>query len=236
MRLLSRLMGRKPDAVVSFPKSGRTWLRVMLDELAVELHYTHAGAGHSEARHFSELDLSQADDFGRIVLLHRDPRDTVVSGYYQVDRRKGGYPGTISEFIRDPRHGIEKIVRYNAMWQALAAQRGSMLVLAYEDLRADPHAGLSRVLGFLNQPADQSAVAETIGNNTFERMQARERAGHYQKQYGGALAPRNLADPDSFKVRRGMVGGFRNELTAEDIAYCDQVMADWVGAPTNAPG
>ena len=31
--------------VVSFPKSGRTWLRVMLDKLNLPMRYTHAVSG-----------------------------------------------------------------------------------------------------------------------------------------------------------------------------------------------
>ena len=50
--------------MVSFPKSGRTWVRVMLDSVNCKLRYTHDG---------SDLPL---------LFLHRDPRDTAVSGFF----------------------------------------------------------------------------------------------------------------------------------------------------------
>ena len=43
--------------VISFPKSGRTWLRVMLDRLGVSMHYTHAGSQHSLGVHHQKLRI-----------------------------------------------------------------------------------------------------------------------------------------------------------------------------------
>jgi len=221
---------RRPDAVVSFPKSGRTWLRVMLDECNIRLLYTHAGAEHKTSVHFGELNTLEAESLGRIVFLYRDPRDTAVSGYYQVARRLGGYPGTISDFIRDPRHGVAKILHYNAMWLDLAKTRPHVLVIRYEDMQADASAVLSRVVEFLGRAAERAAIEATVENNTFEKMRERERSGDYRAQYGDILLPADPGDPNSFKVRRGQVANYRDELSAEDIAYCDAVSASFVEA------
>ncbi len=225
MAMISSFFRNKPDALVSFPKSGRTWLRVMLDEFDVRLRYTHAGAEHMAPVHHRVLSTAEARTVRRIVFLHRDPRDTVVSGYYQVARRLGGYTGTLSDFIRDPHHGIEKIVRFNAMWLDLARTRRHMLAVSYEDMHADTEAALARIVAFLGRRSDCAAVEATVRNNSFERMQARERRGDYRARYGDALLPADPADPDSFKVRRGRIGGYRDEMSGEDIAYCDAVAA-----------
>jgi hypothetical protein len=221
---LRALLGKPPDAVISFPKSGRTWLRVMLDELSVPMSYTHAGSGHSRAKHFSELDTTAARHFRRIVFLHRDPRDTVVSGYYQVDRRLGKNRGTLSEFIRDPRHGIEKVTSYNTMWLALAGRDPRLLAVSYEQLKSDAVDWVRRILDFLGQTRDTTQIAEVVARCTFSRMQQREREGSYKAQYGHILAPGESTDPDSYKIRRGVVGGYKDELSAEDIAFCNQVL------------
>jgi hypothetical protein len=39
------------------------------------------------------------------------------------------------------------------------------------------------------------------------------------------LQPRNPDDPESFKVRKGMIGGFREYLSAESQSYARQVCA-----------
>lgn len=237
-RLLSFLKkkgasGTKPDACVSFPKSGRTWLRVMLDELGIHLHYTHALSGHRGAHHLSRLDTSSAGSYGKILLLYRDPRDTAVSGYHHKNKRLGGYDGSISQFIRDPHHGVEKIVHFNQIWMDLAKQRNDMLVVSYEEMKINAADVLLKVGEFFGRELDRSQVEEVVMANHFDRMKQRESAGNFAKQYGGALKPRDLSDDDSFKVRKGKVGGFREELSAEDIAFCEEAMRRMQWKPTD---
>lgn len=218
------------DAVISFPKSGRTWLRVMLDQYGLALEWTHAGAGHGNGRPISKLDTSEARKYRRILFLHRDARDTVVSGYYQKAFRRDGYAGTMSDFIRDPLHGIDKVLRYNDMWIALARTRPDMMVESYEALQADTEGTLARIVGFFGQPVVADRIHRIVEDNRFERMQAREREGDYAKSYGKILTPSDPSQPDSFKVRKGKIGGYREELSPEDIAFCDAAVAAFTPA------
>jgi len=212
------------DAVISFPKSGRTWLRVMLDQVGLPLEWTHAGAGHGNGRPISKLDTSTARKYGRILFLHRDPRDTAVSGYYQKLYRRDGYSGTISEFLRDPCHGLEKIILYNQMWLELASKRPQMMVTSYEGLRADTETLLADIITFFGAEVDQARIHQVVADSTFERMQEKEKAGEYASVYGKILSPADPEQPDSFKVRKGVVGGYVDELLADDIAYCEQTV------------
>jgi hypothetical protein len=70
-------------------------------------------------------------------------------------------------------------------------------------------------------PAELEAVWEGA---RFDRMRAREASGELAKRYGRALTPGDPTDADSFKVRRGVIGGYRDELSAEDVTFCD----DWL--------
>lgn len=215
---------RTKHAVASLPKSGRTQLRVMLDELGISPHYTHAGAAHKDAIHFQRLRTSAAANLDRVVFLHRDLRDTGDTDCYQTYRRLGGYAGSISEFLRDPHHGIEKIVRYNLLSVDLATTRSAVMVVSYEDLHADTVKQLCRTASFLDHHVDRDRIGHVAARNTFAEMQARERAGLYSGRYGKLLTPTNSPDPNSFKVRRGRVAGFRDELTPADIRYCTRTM------------
>ena len=212
------------DAVISFPKSGRTWLRVMLDEYGVPLDWTHAGAGHGHGRPISRLNTLVARKYGRVLFLHRDPRDTAVSGFYQKLLRRDGYNGTICDFIRDPRHGIEKIVRYNDMWIAFAKTRPKMLVESYEALQQDTTGTFARIVSFFGKAVDKDRIQKIVAANQFSKMQAREREGHYARQYGRILTPGDPNQPNSFKVRKGKVGSYLEELSPADIDYCNRVI------------
>src|SRR5581483_4358093 len=206
---------------VSFPKSGRTWLRVMLDELAVNLRYVHAGGAHQNALPVDRLP--QPGMFlGKLktVFLHRDPRDVVVSGYFQATKRIGVYNGTISDFLRDPAHGLLKVVVYNRSWLRAAENRDDICVVTYEGMHADVGAELRRILHFFGQPADPEKLKNAIEAGRFETMKEAEARGQYE-QYGKRLRPGQVDDPESFKVRRGKVGGYVDYFSAEDIAFCD---------------
>ena len=140
--------------MVSFPKSGRTWVRVLLDSVDCKLRYTHVGSDHSLGTHFNDLVFCQIDGSDRpLLFLHRDPRDTAVSGFFQRSLRiSDGYDGSISDFVRDPHFGLENILRFNlALFSYCLGQESacSVRVLAYEALRRNPERGLSQLCSFL---------------------------------------------------------------------------------------
>lgn len=213
------------DICISFPKSGRTWLRVMLDALDIPLEYDHAGSAYAHALHWQELDTSLADQYERIILLIRDPRDTVVSGYYQATRRiRVKYQGSLSEFIRDPRYGIEKIARFHFLWIVKARTCDRMLIVRYEDLQTDCTAQLERIVHFLGRDVRRARLQDVAKENRFDKMQARERAGAYADRFGDRFGADDETDPDAYKVRKGRVGGYLDELSPADVTYCNDVL------------
>ena len=236
--------------VIFFPKSGRTWLRVMMAVAEAETRglaakavvsewlsseaptlgnttvlFTHAlSAPAHEPLHAVELYLSYVADKHRLFLV-RDPRDVVVSHYFQVSRRarpQSGYePGQIGDFIRDPARGIERVLAfYRASAVTLAQGSGPSLVLAYEDLHSDPAPGLRATMGFFGAPVGDDAVAAAVDFGRFENMQRLEREGALT-QANRRLDARNAQDPESFKTRRGEIGGYARYLADDDVAYLE---------------
>jgi hypothetical protein len=61
-----------------------------------------------------------------------------------------------------------------------------------------------------------SIFHEALDFSRFENMQKLEAAGAFDSKI---LRPGDVRDPESFKVRRGKVGGYREYLSAEDQAY-----------------
>lgn len=229
--------------VLSHPKSGRTWLRVIAHDLDLPLAFSHLNAG-AKPRH---LGLEHVDLTGipaartPAVLLVRDPRDVAVSSYHHVTKRSRirpvrrllmrwqgrTPPAGINDFVRHPGYGVAKVVQFNlAVAEALLA-RGNAYAYAYEAMRADPVAALRALAAFLGHGDLPAARIEAaLEASSFEAMQAKERSGAYGSQFGGILKPRDASDIDSYKVRRGQVGGYRDELDAETIAHCDRLLAE----------
>jgi len=57
----------------------------------------------------------------------------------------------------------------------------------------------------------------------FANMQKLEASGQFPSK---RLVPGNVNDIDSFKVRRGKVGGYRDYLNTEDCAFLDQLIRE----------
>jgi len=219
--------------IVSFPKSGRTWLRAILAkylELANGIPSDVDPEGIPESRktvvlrlpppagriEFNHLVYTLADRRRPAAVLLRDPRDTLVSSYYWR-LRASGRPSrlTISDFLRS-RWGVWRLVRFHNTMARYLEGRTNVLHLSYEALHEDTAAETRKLLLFLGLSVDPEALSSAISFGRFEKMQARERT-----------TLRNAEkDVDSLKVRKGKVGGYREELGDEDIAYVERYLDD----------
>jgi hypothetical protein len=157
-----------------------------------------------------------ADD--RIIYLHRDPRDTMVSLFHQVKGRFRDfyqYEGDISAFIRDEYFGAHVLAQFRNMWSQIVQQR-NCLVVAYEDMHANGVEQLRRVVSFLDLTVGENEVVRAVRAGRLENMRAVEQGGTFPEPW---LRPR-----DGFtKVRSGMVGGYRHELDQADVQYLNGI-------------
>lgn len=234
--------------VISPGKSGRTWLRVLVHQ-ALALHfdvpfdvermgrdredvpylvYTHELASHLRddplARRLLGHSLVPATiaDRKKVVQLARDPRDVIVSSFFHKTKRSRRVDGTLSEFIRHPRFGIDGIVWVLNRWRERFREHPACLWLRYEDMKQDPAGELERVLAFLGIDATPEHVAEAVAFASFERM----KEGEARNAFGtDKLRPGDSADPDSFKVRKGKVRGYLDHFEGEDLVYVDRAVA-----------
>ena len=214
-----RLLLLDDPVLISFPKSGRTWVRVMMRELGIPVIQDHAGAKGT-----GPIDTGLYHN-KRVMLLVRDPRDTVVSFYHHSRTRlKQGYDGTISDFIRDPGLGVERIVEFNKAWLTAKTRPRRFVLLEYERLREDTEGEMRHILTFLDRhDISEQALQSAITESSFDKLRQVEASGG-RAAFGRSLKPGNTADPDSFKVRKGKVGGFAEELSEPDILYCNEIL------------
>lgn len=212
---------------ISYPKSGRSWLRFLFTGLGIaqHIHFHHDqfefNDGTLPPHNFDITErLEKYAEQDRIVYLSRDPRDIMVSLYYQVTGRFKDffhYDGTISDFIRDPYFGAENLCRFRKMWEQISNER-DVLTISYEDCHADIESVCWSVLDFYDLPIDRDSLKRAIESASFENMKAVEQSQAFQEPW---LRPRN----DAPKVRRGKVAGYLDELSREDIDYLSRIFA-----------
>jgi hypothetical protein len=177
-----------------------------------------------EQPHAGRQERSKAEYAGKkVILLLRDPRDVMVSCYFQATKRIGVYDGPISEFVRDERFGIRRCVDFYSTWsQNLHIPRECMCV-RYEDMHANPQRVLKSVLNFIGvKDVSAKLLDSAVEFGKFENMKKIEASGQFKSH---ALTPGDAKDNESFKVRRGKVGGYTDYLSPENCAYLTQVIA-----------
>ena len=165
----------------------------------------------------------------KIILLARDPRDCFVSLFLQLTRRDPNAPvklrqKNVSEMLRDEKFGMRAIVDAMNNWLNEFSQRENFTLVRYELLRASPAEHFRDLLAVLGESSpDANIFQEALEFSRFENMQKLEAAGAFDSNI---LHPGDVRDPESFKVRRGKVGGYREYLSAEDQHFAEAALTE----------
>ncbi|MCX7631539.1 MAG: sulfotransferase domain-containing protein [Geminicoccaceae bacterium] len=119
------------------------------------------------------------------------------------------------------RMGLPFVIESMNRWARERAAMPRTLLVRYEDLRAEPVRELGKLAGFLGLPASERELVAAVEYARFERLQAREVGGFFDR---AILRPADPTDPRTFKVRRGEVGGYRNDFAPEEIVVLDRLV------------
>ena len=228
--------------IVSFPKSGRTFVRAMVARLyqrrfgidermlldfpalqrapanVPRLLFTHAG----DAMRTPEQIQVDPAAFGhaKIVLIARHPGDVAVSRYHHLGhrsrdkarRRLADQP--LHSFVWADQGGIPSIV---AFLNAFAALPG-ITIVGYQDFLREPENALRKLSDAIGLGADEADIADAVGFGRLDNLKKREREGYFTSS---RLKQARRGDDASFKVRSGTSGGYRIALGADEAARVD---------------
>jgi hypothetical protein len=254
LRMLVRrpLARNRPIYFCSFPKTGRTWLRFLLCRYIDDLF--KLGIDPDLASMFAiipNLSLHQrrgvmvfrlrGDDRVPMVLASHAPfdnarfavgtdlllmirgvHDVVVSSYFHSTRQRREaerFNGSLADFIEDPYKGVARLARYYNGW-AEQLPNSRVCVTTYERLQSQPDDEVAAVLEFLGLPVDLDALARARVQASFDSMQSLERTGGIEGQ------EYDRSDPESLRMRKGQVGGYRVYLDDAEIARINSLCRD----------
>jgi len=235
--------------VVSFPKCGRTWLRLLLGKALALEHKVEASFEDTlcltpvaeriptlpdvRVLHYDQPQMKRAEELTRdcralkhkkIVLLVRDVRDVLVSMYFQYSRRPNSRPVIPREYLSDITTYVHSPV-------------GSLdTFLKYYAIWADnrdvpAEFVLVRYEDLHRNPQDElRRILSVIQDREFsdeilaEAVQFASFNNMRRLESSGSterpmFKPGNVDDPDSYKTRRGKVAGFGEYLSADDVEY-----------------
>jgi hypothetical protein len=266
-QMLSRLelaiANRAGLIIIGHPKSGNTWLKVMIarlyqvrhgfkaseligsDELALRnpaiprLAATNAVYSY-EGSVGKVLAAGAPDDPLRhkpILLLARNPIDIAVSWFFQFTRRQSAHKQelinhwiahpidrhtvTMWDFVRHSDIGLPFLIDYLNTWERNLQQLEHSLLIRYEDLRASPASTLKKITAMMGESFSDAEIGEAVNFGSFDNLRKLESSGFFRR---GGMQLRNAGDPDSFKVRRGKVGGYPDYFTEEQVTELEGLL------------
>ncbi len=236
--ILSYYYPKNQYFLVSFPKTGRTWLNYMLKQMVRQSNHP---LKNNENFIFKEHDNSEIiiengtrnnplDVFkftsryryrrGKVLFLVRDPRDVVVSHFHQITKRaKNPFVfNSISDFVKDDVLGFKRIIQYYNLWFFQKDIPKDFLLIKYEDLLNQGVDTLSEINKFFNIDITKDKIEKIYSESTADKMRKKEKANKLEgfKDFG--------KDRDKLKVRNAKSGGFINELSENDILFCNKEM------------
>lgn len=223
-------MARKINDLVllSFPKSGRTWVRVIIGRYIslkynlpesqildlghqYGLTFTHAGftwgGGDIKAKVVATKD---------IILLTRNPYDTLVSAYFDCTYRGRKNTGNISKFLRG-KYGVSLLNEFNKYTQTIQP----VAKITYEELHAQTRKQIKKILVLMGEEIDYNILNEAIDYSKFENMRKLE-------DIKTINLSKNIPKQNARKVREGKIKNFETYLSKEDIQYIDETLSNQI--------
>ncbi|MEQ9237327.1 sulfotransferase domain-containing protein [Coleofasciculus sp. E2-BRE-01] len=253
--------------IISFPKCGRTWLRLMLSRSIIqhfdfsiyegdrkvlepgELSKLNSSVPkirfiHDDDAFFKspeELCIFKSDyQYKKVLFLIRDPRDVVVSSFFHKkyrfnflpkDKSKlafASYEGELSKFISEPIGSLKTLIAYYNIWANNRHVPIDFMLLRYEDIYYNTISSLRSTLNFMGlKTISDEIVEEAVNYASFENMRKMEENNLFKSS---KLKPTNPSDNNTYKTRKGKVGGFRENLNEESILYVNEQVKEYLSS------
>jgi len=222
------------NVLVSFPRAGRTWLLTMVglaythkhgvdDSKAVEyrkrvLNATHDKMDKGKKVHKDDISFNDKYRNSKVVFLVREPKDQMVSAYLHAKKNKrygSVRQMSVSEYVRHPQHGIEKLIAFSNVWYKNRDKTKDFMVVWYEALKLDTLAMMMCISDFFEFDLSTSDLEYAVRKSSIEQLQKWEREGKIVPK------PNDAADLETYYFRKGEIGDYVNYLSAEDIEFCN---------------
>ena len=171
----------------------------------------------------------------KTVLLVRKPQDVAVSQFFQWKYRMrpdkksmNNYPEhdadiSVYDFVKHEGQGLAHIVEFMNNWATELDKIDQLLVVRYEDLRTHPDREMARVVEFLGMEANEQYLADMAEFASVENLRKKEQENYFWRS-GSRVQAKDVNDPNTFKVRKAKVGGYRDYFDDDQVAELDAMV------------
>jgi len=146
---------------------------------------------------------------------------------------------SIYDFVMDPNCGVPRIIDFLNLWASELPKIKNLLMVRYEDMRAEPEKQLKRIVEFLGMQPDDKFLKDTVDFASVDNLRKLEKENYFWRS-GSRVKARDPSNPHSYKVRRAKVGGYRDYFDDDQVARIDALvsseLSDIFGYAEAAPG
>jgi hypothetical protein len=149
-------------------------------------------------------------EYAKAIYLVRHVNDVALSYYSQLRQFKIeiDFRAFLPDFLRGRIDGYGSWSNHVRSWLEADAE---VLLVRFEDMKADPERALGRILSFLGATASAKRIRAAVTNNTVSRMRDKE-----ARAIGKVKEFRKI-DPQIRFVRKGTVGDSEGWLDGDDL-------------------
>ena len=253
--------------IIGHPKSGNTWLKVMISrlyQLRYDLPESKLINTDEFARKIPEIPrlaatngyYSYEGEVGKllasgapdnplrhkpVLFLARNPIDIAVSWYHQFTKRQSRakqelinhwidnpidkHTVQMWEFVRHSDIGLPALIEYQNTWARNIRDLPRGMLARYEDLRAEPVQTLLAITQLMGEEFSEQEIRAAVEWGSFDNLQKLETKGTFSQ---GGMKLVNAGDPSTYKVRRGKVGGYREDFDEYQVAELEALVRDGI--------
>ena len=240
--------------VIAHPKAGSTWLRFQLSRVYQKKYglsedvIPNVEALHAlnpeiprllmGAYNYVKLDVAgpapapQLTDKA-VVFISRHPLDILVSLYFHIKKhalheRKliNDWPLDLTDvsmmqFMLESNWGLRPLIHFynNCMRQHRSLSRS--MILSYETMRGEPIESLLAIAELADAPVSVAEAEEATTFSSFDNLRKAELENRFDTTRLRAADPN---DPNSFKVRRGKVFGYRDHFSDSELQTLERII------------
>tara|TARA_R110000823_G_scaffold119998_9_gene244385 strand:- start:5350 stop:6270 length:921 start_codon:yes stop_codon:yes gene_type:complete len=165
----------------------------------------------------------------KTVLLVRNPMDVAVSQFFQWKYRMraekksmNNYPQhaadiSVYDFLKHEGQGLGHIIDFMNAWGRELSNIKQLLVVRYEDLREQPEREMARIVEFMGMQPDEDYLKDTAEFASVENLRKKEQENYFWRS-GSRVQAKDVNDPNTFKVRKAKVGGYRDYFDDDQVA------------------
>ncbi len=197
--LHTRVLGKRRIALASFPRSGNTWVRNLIENAIHEKTGSATNDGVMPGKSHGSIIKTHFWDshkYTRAIHLVRNPYDCFYS-FYLWKQSYLGYNGTWEDSLK------EDVVGWKSHSDHWIHSKKPTLIIKYEDLHADTFKNLKKILHWLGREVSDDLILKACEASEITNLK------------------KNNPDHAKNHYREGKVGGGISHFSKNDLAFIE---------------